>query len=169
MGRILRSLIYSAAVLLPLVLPGQGAPDQQQPFTLALQAPKQPLKQGEALILRVIVANTSDRAVDVPICQGSYLVEKIYQLHVLDERGLSPKRAPLPKPKGGKGFTVIAGGIHGTELQPGKSLVDEVNLSHVYDLRPGKYKIWIAEPFYRGPDRPKGLVKSNVITVTVVR
>lgn len=45
-----------------------------------------------------------------------------------------------------------------------------MNISRLDDLsRPGKYRIWIAEPYYRGPDIPNGLVKSNTITVTVAK
>jgi hypothetical protein len=171
MKRMSRSLVCGAAVLFPLAALAVGAPNQKQPFTLTLAAPKEPLKAGQPLILRVTVANTSDRGFMVPVSQGSPDVERIYRLHILDERGLTPPRAPLPKPKGGKGFVIRLGSGQGRRLNPGESVVDEVNISHVYDLsRPGKYKIWIAEPFYGGPHNvPKGLVRSNSITVTVVK
>ena len=52
-------------------------------------------------------------------------------------------------------------------LEPGKSLSDLVTVTSLYDLgRPGKYKIWVAELGYRGPH---GLVRSNTVTVTVVK
>ena len=166
MKRIFRNLVCVAAVLFPLALAAY-APYKRGPFTLTLQAPKRPLKSGRPLILFVIVANSSDHHIHVPISQGTYGVEKIYHLHVLDERGLPPPRAPLPKPKGFKGVIVIMGSEHGTGLEPGKSLTDELNISHVYDLgRPGRYKVWIAERFGLGPN---DFVRSNTVTVTVVK
>lgn len=166
---------YPSVAALPIVMLAamvvRGASYQKKPLTLTLAAPKQPLKAGQPLVLHVKVTNTSDHGVSVPVSQGSPEVERIYRLHVLDERGLPPARAPLPKPKGGKGFVIGLGSGQGRRLKPGESVADEVNISHVYDLsRPGKYKIWIAEPFYGGPHNvPKGLVRSNSITVTVVK
>lgn len=143
---------------------------QGGPFTLTLQAPKQQLKAGQPLILSVIVKNASHRPIHVLVSQGAYDVGNVYHLHVLDKQGLPPRRASLPKPRGGKGSVVIVGSVHGTRLQPDESLTDEVNISHIYDLtRPGKYRISIAEPFFRGPDVPNGLVRSNTITVTVIK
>ena len=170
MKRISRSLVYAAAAIFLLAALVAGAPHQRKPFTLTLQAPKQPLKAGKPLLLRVKVTNTSNHAVDVPVSRGGLYGRpgQIYQVHVLDERGRpAPPWAPPPP----KGKTVIYGGsMPGFSLKPGGSLTDRVNITHVYDLsRSGKYKIWIAEPFYRGPGLPNGLVKSNTITVTVVK
>lgn len=172
MKRVSRSLIFAAAAAFAAMTPlAVGAHHQKQPFTLTLETPKQPLKPGQLLLLRVKVTNTSDREVRVPISEGTPFateVRKVYQVHLLDERGRpAPPWVPPPSPKG---KTVLrAGSAKGAYLQPGKSLTDQVNLTQLYDLsRPGKYKIWIAEPFYRGPRRRNGLVKSNTITVTVV-
>lgn len=75
---------------------------------------------------------------------------------------------PPPPPKGKTVLRVES--IHGTGLQPGKSLMDRVNITYLYDLsQPGKYKIRIAEPYYRGPHTPNGLVISNTVTVTVAK
>ena len=170
MKRLSGYLVCGTAALSFVAAVVAGAPLQGGPFMLTIQAPKQSLRAGQPLTLRVTVKNVSQRPVHVFVSQGSYDVEKIYRLHVLDERGWRPQRAPLPKPSGGKGSVVIVGSVHGTRLKPGDSLIDEVNISHVYDLRrPGKYTIWIAEPFYRGPDIPNGIVKSNTITLTVVK
>jgi hypothetical protein len=169
MGRILRSLIYSAAVLLLLAVPGQGAGAQKQPFALTLQAPKQPLKAGKPVVLRLIITNTSDHKLYLPISQGSGEVGVIYRVHVLDERGHpAPPHVPPPPPKGKP--PTVAYNVHGTELQPGQRFTDQVDVTALYDLsQPGKYKIWIVAPYYRGPHVPNGLVRSNTVTETVVR
>jgi hypothetical protein len=169
MKRISRSLAYSAAALFPLALLAVGAPHQKQPFAMTLAELEQPLKAGSPLLLRVTVTNTSDRAVRVPISEGIPEVGKVYQVHVLDERGRpAPPWVPPPPPKG---KTVLrVGSLKGAQLQPSESLTDQVNVTCLYDLsRPGKYKIWIAEPFYRGAHLSNGLVRSNTITVTVVK
>lgn len=169
MKRISRSLVYAGATLFVLVALGAPASNQRQPFILTLAALEQPLRAGEPLILSVAVTNTSDRAVRVAISEGIPEVWKVYQVHALDERGLPPPPWVPPPPPKGK-IILRIGSLKGVGLQPGKSLSDQVNITHLYDLsRPGKYKIWIAEPFYRGPGLPNGLIKSNTITVTVVK
>lgn len=169
MKRISRYFIYSGAAVFYLATLAMTAPPQGVPFTLVLAAAKQPLKAGQPLILRVTVKNASQRPIDVPVSEGSYSAEMVYQVHVLDEHG--HPALPWVSPPRSDGKIILGMGMgHGMGLQPGQSLTDEVNISHVYDVtRPGKYQIWIAEPFYRGPGIPNGLVKSNTITVTVVK
>lgn len=171
MKRIPRSLIYSAVAFISLAALAAGDPHQKKPFTLTLQAPEKPLKAEKPLILHVKVTNKSNHPVSVPVSRGGLYGRpgQIYQVHVLDEQGRpAPPWVPPPPPKG---KTVIYGGsMPSFPLKAGESLTDEVNIGHIYDLtRPGKYKIWIAEPFYRGRHRRNGLVKSNTITVTVVK
>lgn len=170
MNQTFRGLFFTVAALLASAAFAAGAPSQGGPFTLTLVAPRQPLEVGKPLTLRVKVRNKLERPISVPVSLGTYADEQIYHLHILDERGLRPERATLPKPKGGKGLAVVAGGsMQAKQLEPGETLTDEVNVSRFYDLsRPGKYKIWVGELFDLGPGQPSGLVKSNTITVTVV-
>lgn len=143
-----------------------GAPRQSESFTVTLSAPSQPLKAGRPLLLRVTLTNASNRETHVLLNAGSSDVAMVYQVHVLDEQGHpAPPWVPPPPPKGKTVERV--GSIHGTELKPGESQTDWVNVTDVYDLsRPGKYTIWIAERFGRGPH---DFVKSNAVTVTVVK
>jgi len=173
MKRVSRHLVYAAAALLAFAALAAGAPHQRGPFTLTLQAPKQPLKAGKPLLLRVKVTNILDHAVRVSLSRGGLWGRpgQIYQVHVLDERGRpAPPYVPPPPPKG---KTVIYGGsVPSFPLKPGKSFTDQVNVTGSYDLsRPGKYKIWIAEPFFGGGPHnvPMRLVRSNTVTVTVVK
>lgn len=170
MKGISRSLAYAVALPLLLAALAAGAPDQAAPFTLLLVAPTQPLKAGQTLVLRVRITNTSNHATNIPITLADpALARGIYHVHVLDEHGRSaPPWIPPPPPRGKAVLRV--GMMPGRELGPDETLSDEVNVSRFYYLsRPGRYKIWIAEPYYRGPDVSNGLVKSNTITVTVVR
>ena len=169
MKRIFRRLVYAAPALLAFAALAVGAPHQKEPFTLTLQVPKQPLKAGMPLVLRLTVRNTSDRAVHIPLIGMGSEVGKVYQLHVLDEQGRpAPPYVPPPPPKGTHRLQIGMG--PGIQLKPGESLADQVNVTDVYDLsQPGKYKVWVAEPFYRGPHLPNGLVRSDTITVTVTK
>lgn len=170
MKQVSRYLIFAATgALAAAVALAVGARHKERPFALTLEAPKQPLKAGTPIVLRVKVTNTSVREVRVATSEGAPEVSKVYQVHVLDERGRpAPPLVPPPSPKG---KTVLSiGSLKGAYLQPGQSLTDEANISHVYNLSlPGQYKIWVAEPFYRGPHLPNGLVNSNTVVVTVVK
>lgn len=171
MRRISRSFVYSAALLFLLAAFAAGAPNQGVPYTLTLIAPKQPLNSGKPVILGVKVKNAWEQLIHVPVSRGGIwgCPGTVYKIYVLNEWGLPPPPwvALLP-PKGE--HVICAGSMPSMWLQPGQSKTDEVNVSEVYNLRrPGKYKIWIAGFFYRGPHLPDGLIKSNTITVTVVK
>jgi len=139
-------------------------------FTLTLAAPEQPLKAGGTLLLSLTVTNTSDHEVGFPTGHGSAEAGVfLYQIHVLDDLGPPVPRMLLPCQRS-PNLCVASESTQTTPLKPSESLTDEVNVTSLYDLsRPGKYKIWVAEPFYRGPDQPNGLVTSNVVMVTVVK
>lgn len=170
MNQIFRRPFSAVAMLLAFAALAAGAPNHGGPFALTLVAPKRPLRAGKQLILSVKVMNTSDGAVDVPVSRAGLYGRPgmVYRVHALDERGRpAPPWVPPPVPKG---KALIGGSMPGFPLKPGQSLVDRVDVTHVYDLtRPGRYKIWIGEPYYRGPGLPNGLVKSNTITVMVVK
>ncbi len=171
MKRVSWHLVYAAAVILAFAALAESAPNQKKPFTLTLETPKQPLKAGRPLTLRMTTTNTSGHALsNLPMTQGSADVEKVYQVHVLDGEGHpAPPRVPPPPPKG-KTLIRIGMGRGVSGLQPGQSVTDQVNVTALYDLsQPGKYKIWIAEPFCRGPHIPNGFVRSNTVTVIVVK
>ncbi len=143
--------------------PAPRSPKKKPPITLRLETPRAPLKAGQPAVLLVTTTNTWNRPLNVPLTAGSNSADQIYQIHILDLRGRS--LSPLPK-----GNRIWVGDIGGTELKPRQSVKDRVNVSFTYDLsRPGKYKIWLAAPYYHGPHRPLGLVRSNVVTVTVVK
>lgn len=171
MKRTFRHLVYATAAILAFVALAAGTSHQTPPITLRLEAPKQPLKVGERLLLRVMVTNILDHAVHVPLSRGDLWGRpgQIYQVHVLDEQGHPPPPwIPPPPPKGKK--VIYGGSMPSFGVKRGQSVTDVVNISHVYDLnQPGKYTIWICEPFYRGPNIPNGLVRSNTVTVTVVK
>jgi hypothetical protein len=127
MKRISRSLVCGAVAVLSLAALAARSPGQKAPITLCLEAPKQPLKAGERLLLRVKVTNTSDHEVPVGIMAGKAVpMGFIYQVYVRDQHGrvapLQPPPPPPPHPKG----TVVgrAYSIGGVRLNPGQSVAD---------------------------------------------
>lgn len=160
-----RTLAYAialATLAAPLTASPKGA---KPPISLTLATPKRPFRVGKPVILLATITNASARSLQVPLSGGTSDVGMIYQVHVLDAGGKPVPRKPFP-PKG----RIWVGSTHGTGLKPGQSRVDRLNLSYIYDLsRPGKYRVRIAEPLYRGPNRPNGFVKSNTVTITVAK
>jgi hypothetical protein len=166
MKRVSWHLGRAALVLLPLAALAAQHARQKPPLTLTLQAPKRPLRAGQRLVLRLNTTNTSGRSILVPDSKGLWTLREA--IRVRDQQGRPlPLRPPRRGPEG-RGFVVHTGSVQGRELSPGESFTDLVNVTDLYDLsRPGKYEIWVAEPL--GPNPSDGLVKSNVVTVTVVR
>ena len=161
-------LIVSNAVNLTVVASPSAAPKQEPPFALSLEGPKQQLKLGQVLLLRVNVTNTSDSALTVPDSEGVFAIAAIYQVRVSDQDGRPVPPRPPAKAPGGRGTVVHGGSVQGRTLNPGESFTDLVNVTDEYDLsQPGKYQISVAEPYGSGPDR--GFVVSNTVTVAVVK
>lgn len=162
-----RHLVLAGAALCLLAALAAAGPRQQGPLTLTLAAPKQPHRAGQPLLLRVTVRNVSDRARWVPVTRGVFWIGPAYQVHVRDQRGRPAPPAPELVPKRKDQVVLGGGSLPSRRLGPGKSLSDLVNVTSLYDLsRPGKYKIWIAERFGRGPN---DFVRSNTVTVTVTK
>ena len=148
--------------------PSAELPFPYQPFSLTLSAPKQPLKAGQVLLLRVNVTNTLDSALTVPDSEGVFAVRAIYQVHVSDQDGRPVPPRPPAKGPGGTGRVVPMGSVQSRTLNPGESFTDLVNVTDECDLsQPGTYQISVAEPYGSGPDR--SLVESNPVTVNVVK
>ena len=136
-------------------------------FTVTLAAPEHSLKAGSALLLRLTVTNTSDHATRFPSTRGIADVRVIYKFHIFDELGRPVPRRVLPceRPP-----SVCGGSAQSKLLQPGESFTEEIDITSLYDLsRPGKYNIWVSEPYFRGSGPPNGLVTSNSVKVTVVK
>lgn len=151
------------------------------PITLTLTAPKRPLKAGTRFILPIKVTNASDQTTLVPVSMSPYGYNVVYRVYLRDQRGQAVPHRPA-SPQMRNGSVIHAGSTQSRNMAPGKSYMDHVDVTYCYDLsRPGKYKIWITEGLYfaphhtrvvPGPNRiilPNTIIKSNVITLTVVR
>jgi hypothetical protein len=152
----------------------------EQPFSVTLAAPRAPLKSGADLRLLATIKNTSTQ--DVHFRESPGVIPEdgfLYKITVLDPGGRpAPPSARVLKQRKltreGIPFIPWGGSFTRRTLKPGQSFVDEIDVTEDYDLsQPGIYTIWVTRliPLRMTPhgvERPKGSVKSNTITVTVV-
>ncbi len=141
-----------------------------QPFTLTIVGPKVPLVAGCPLRLLVTVEDTSGRPITLVTSPGVPPDDTWdYHIDVRDAHGRPARPSAFALSLRGK-HTLVAGSFVGHRLDPGATFVDEVSVTKDFDLRePGKYTIRVSR--FLGPvGHPgKGVVKSNVVTVTVVK
>jgi hypothetical protein len=174
--------------LIALIAPvGAFASGAEQPFSVSLKAPDKPLKAGAELVLRATIKNTSDHDMAFPTSPGLIPSDGFrYQIEIRDKDGRpAPPSArvlelrKLQEEAGKEGKPVLPGpptSNTSRPLKPGESFVDEINVSDYFRLdRPGVYTIWVIRPLppYLTGNTPKkfwkGSVRSNTITVTVVK
>jgi len=142
----------------------------EQIFSLEIAALKEPVRAGAELRLSVTVKNTSNRPISFITSPGPIPDDSFYyEIHVLDTRGKSaPPSAEmrLRDPH----LPTYFGSRFSRELRPGESFVEEINVTRYYELnRPGKYMIVVSREFPPSQNLGQGKVKSNSISVTVVR
>lgn len=195
MRRIIRSLAFLSALacfaasaiavqgppfiiaISPLQAPlSQSVPAQKQPFSVTVATPKQPFKAGKPVVLHVTVTNTSDRTMGFSQSPGIPPTEEgwRYKIEVRDAQGHTPSPSAfmrsLQRKSGGRPIVFSSSSNVQVSLKPGQSLAELVTVTRSYDLdRPGRYTVWLLLPIepWQGPG--KGLVKSNEVTVTVVK
>jgi len=142
----------------------------KQLFSLNIAPPSGPLKAGAELRLLVTVTNTSDRTIGfisslglVP--ENSYL----YEIEVLGPLGNSAPPSDYVRNLKNKPTADFRSEV-AHWLKPGASFVDQVTVTRFYDLsEPGKYTIALAREIPPAQNLGKGKVRSNSITITVVR
>lgn len=144
--------------------------NSKQLFSLALSAPKEPIKAGANLDLLVTVTNTSARKIAFIVSPGP-LPEDGWQYEITVRDSLGRPAPPSAYVRNlDKRLPLYPGGSTvGRTLAPGESFVDEVDVTMLYDLsRPGKYTISVSRDFPPRQNLGEGRVLSNTITVTVV-
>ncbi len=175
------SLRLLCLVILFAVPTGLTASAAKGPVSVILEAPGKPLKLGAELVLRATLKNDSGHDITFPASPGLVPSDGFrYEIHVLDSRARpAPPSARVrelrkARAKGGPGIAVI--GNIGRTLKPGQALPEEINVTRDYDLSsPGIYTIWVTRPLPLGvpvwaaKKYWKGSVRSNTITVTVVK
>ena len=130
------------------------------PFSISISTVKATVPVGTGVWLNVQMTNTSDHPVD---CSSVYVggTDRRFQYDVRDESGASMKKPNMHPER-------ASGSIQMCTLKPGETVSHETLVSWLHDFsRPGRYSIQLM----RGAtdDENDGVVKSNTITITVIR
>ena len=101
----------------------------------------------------------------------------LYKIRVLDARGRTAPPSAEARARD-KRLPLYSGSFFARELPPGGSFVDQITVTHFYDLsRPGKYTVSVARAIdtydvgVEGlpPEKlPKGIIRSNAVSIAVI-
>jgi hypothetical protein len=135
----------------------------QQPFAISLSIEKPEIKVGGDVWVKVRVTNRSNHVMDMSANINDMIgVNPNYIFDVHNSSG-----TPAPKHVY-KHLELATGSPIFRSLKPGESLTDEQNLSRLNDFtEPGQYQIQCSQRV--SSDDKDGVIKSNIITVTVTR
>jgi hypothetical protein len=155
-----------------IALSVHAVPASKPPFSVTLNAPDKDLKSGAELHLLVTIKNTSDH--DIPfITNGGPPADDGYRYKVevvKADAHEAPPSALVIEMRSGKKLVVTHGNNIGRKLKPGDSLLDQIDVTKLYDLsQPGIYTISVTRPLEPYQGLGKGAVRSNTIAVTVVK
>jgi hypothetical protein len=156
-----------------------------QPFSVTLAAPRTPVKSGAELRLLATIKNTSTQDAFFQVSPGGIPEDWFrYKITVLGPGGRpAPPSARVLKLRKLRKEAIKEGtpgpmsffSNTGRTLKPGQSFVDGIDVTKVYDLsQPGVYTMWVTRQMPpmttpNGVVSPKGTVRPNTITVTVVK
>jgi hypothetical protein len=186
----LRSLLLLMATLVALVCMSIAQDDKPE-FSIAISAPPS-VKTGSFVAVNITLTNISDH--DIKLDDDAH-GERNFDLDVRDSQGTPPPETLYLKASRGESQGAGPSALVLTQkyiirdLKPGKTTKEEAWLSQVFDLKPGMYTVTFrradyhftphdvmrtlteqeGQP-YRGtppPLKPKAIVKSNTITITV--
>jgi hypothetical protein len=147
----------------------KSAQSAKPPFSLTIAATDSVVKSGSVIWVDAIVKNTSDHEISV-FSTLDHLGNEYNADVWTDKSTLAPETRlgreinnhTTPEDERTPQIRISNGASR--PLMPGKTFIDHVNVSTMYDLsQPGKYTI----QFRRYDEESKTTVKSNKITVTV--
>jgi hypothetical protein len=141
-----------------------GGQTAKQPFEIEISATAETVDSGSGPAIIVLLKNTSDQPLD---CSGniSDLTGQYanFGIDVRDEHGNAAAKRVYPHPELAEGSPIL-----NCTIAPGGSWTLSQTVDRIYDFtRPGKYVIQVSRPI-SFTDPKAGVVKSNVITVTIV-
>jgi hypothetical protein len=130
----------------------------KQPFTITVSADKPHVNVGDGVLLNIVMTNTSDQEVDCTR-NWSNALDRNYKYEVLDEYGQPMPQIVRNHPAPFRLSPCV--------IKPGETAKSGGLISILYDFsRPGKYTIQVSRGIQDDPSDE--LVKSNIITITVV-
>jgi hypothetical protein len=145
---------------------GQSPPskgDMKPRFALAIGSPHDAGASGGAVLVEIAMTNTSDHTIIVHGYRGDGAAALTYGIDVRDMNG-APAAILKARSGSSKGEELRFQEYVGGSLGPGQTVKDVVDISKIYDLRPGgRYTIRVQ----RTDEMTKGVAKSNALTVAV--
>lgn len=149
-------LPFIASSMLPAQVQRTQTPADQSPsFSISIRAPQNTFKLGAKMTLKVTITNTSDHKLFAP--DLAFTVR-------------DPEGKPVLRVQGRAGVPP-SGSFTSTPLEPNQSLDSSINLKNEFVItKPGKYTIhaW-REDYVRGTNKVQSVVRSNVITIDIVK
>lgn len=138
---------------------GFGQPGKA-PFTLTISTDKPTVVAGSHVFIKITQTNTSDRSIGCAAGDSNGF-QIAFRYEVLDEAGKSVK---IP----GEHHELRGFSWRGPcNLAPGESTSRDSQITALYDLsKPGKYTVQVSSQ--ASSDEKDGVIKSNVITITVL-
>jgi len=133
---------------------------ESQILSLSISVPEQSIRIGSEVKVKTILTNVTDHVVNLSDSNR----DCDYAAQVFDSKGNAAsettykQRLRCDKGQSDGRMVVVA-------LKPHESKQDEIVLSRLYSLKPGRYEIQIARVIATDPD--KRTVKSNIITITL--
>lgn len=142
-----------------------------QDFSIELHGPSVGIEVGSEIHVVATITNTSDH--EVRFAKGFGAEEFDFEIEVRDEQGKTPPLTESyrnlkehPASRWGSYATVV--------LEPRKSFDDDLVVTNLYLLKPGKYEVRVTggkRPMWQIPsnERQKTTVTSNTIILTVAK
>jgi len=142
--------------------------DAKPAFSLGVSTDRDVYKINSEIRVRIILTNISDREINIERELGTSAGEFNYDVEVRLENGTmasSTKYHKILKGEPGAGSMIIVSSTIIFPIKPTEVVEDGITINKLFDMdKVGKYQIQVSRI-----DRvSKALVKSNVITVTVV-
>jgi hypothetical protein len=143
---------------------GEAAHTAKPTISVSISAVQDVVKAGSAVMVNIVLTNTSDHKIGFPWIRGSG--GRNFQLNVRDSQGDPAQSAPRTWVGKDRRHHVrfLGGSAVVVYLEPGQAKKDEFDACDFYILTwPDKYTIQVQ----RVDDESKSVVKSNTVTVTI--
>ena len=153
----------AALVATPGALAAAG--DSNPPFTITISSTQGAVEAGEEIRVRVVLTNVSNQELPVRLSRNPLEAEMHYTVSVHEESGKDA--AETKYGSAAKKHQLFTLSEAETLLKPGERLEEHVVLTKLFDLSsPREYVVQLSRP--ASADPKDGVIKSNVITITVV-
>lgn len=148
----------------------RAGPEAAPLFKLDIAAPKEPLKPGAELQLRVKVTNTSNRRIDFLSSPGEIPENSFYyKITVTDAAGKSAPLSDYVKKLDSR-TPIYFGSRVSRSIMPQGFFLEVVDVTRYFSLaRPGKYTVSVSRPYPPRQNLGSGQIESNKIIVAVTK